>query len=233
MTHDDSVQIEAASPARGRALPRMRRRERASRTRGRETSPIPAMAERRPRGRGDRRRDPMGNFPPCKALKNHKMGKESRYRANPLRSRPNVSLQRGRRGARFASLTIRAFSTRLDRRRKSPAGSIAIVDPTVAATARRKLSPSQSLENSQNGKIISISREPVPQAGGTAVQFPRRHRRQLALYLRSRWMASPSARNHEMQLQSIRPYSPLRREQLVRPLEPSQPCMPIDGNLSP
>jgi hypothetical protein len=233
MTHDDSVQIEAASPARGRALPCVRRRERASRTRGWETSPIPAMAERGPRGRGDRRRDRMGNFPPCKALKKHKMGKESRYRASPLCSQPNVSLQRGRRGARFASLTIRAFSTRLDRRRESPAGSIAIVDPTVAATARRKLSPSQSLENSQNGKIISISREPFRRLaerrfnfrGDIAANWPSTYDPAGLLRLRLAITKRDSNRSDPFPLYGAK--SSCGRS------SPLSLCMPIDGKLSP
>ena len=172
------------------------------------------------RGSGGRRRGLMGNFPPCNALKNHKTGKESRYCANPLCSRPKVALHLGRRGAQFA-LTIRAFSTPLDRH------------PSIAATARRKLSPSQSLENSQNGKIIAIARKPIPQAGGAVVQFPRRHRRQPAHYLRPRWMASPSARKRETQLQSIRPCSLYGANSSCARSSPLSRCMPIDGNLSP
>jgi hypothetical protein len=42
---------------------------------------------RRSRGRWDRRRDRGGNFPPCKALKTHKMRKESRFCASAF-SRP-------------------------------------------------------------------------------------------------------------------------------------------------
>jgi hypothetical protein len=57
------------------------------------------------------------------------MRKESRFRANSLRGRR--SLHRGGRGARFGTLTIQAFSTRFERRRKSPAGSIATVDPKL------------------------------------------------------------------------------------------------------
>jgi hypothetical protein len=232
MTHDDSVQIEAASPARGRALPCVRRRERASRTRGWETSPIPAMAERGSRKRGSAR-ERMGNFPPCKALKKHKMGKESQCRANLLCSQPNVSLQRGRRGARFASLTIRAFSTRLDRRRESPAGSIAIVDPTVAATARRKLSPSQSLENSQNGKIISISREPFRRLaerrfnirGDIAANWPSTYDPAGLLRLRLAITKRDSNRSDPILLYGAN--SSCARS------SPLSLCMPIDGKLSP
>jgi hypothetical protein len=101
MTHDDSFQIAAASSARRRALARMRRRESASRTQRWVTSPIPAMAERRPRDRGDRLCDGTRNFPPCKALKTHKMRKESQCCANPSAGRRNVSRRRGRRGLRW------------------------------------------------------------------------------------------------------------------------------------
>jgi hypothetical protein len=51
MTHDDSVQIAAASSGRRRALARAATRERVEDATV-DTSPIPAMAERRPRDRG-------------------------------------------------------------------------------------------------------------------------------------------------------------------------------------
>jgi len=50
---------------------------------GRRSRRFPAMAERRPRGSGDPGCDRKGNFPPRKALKTHKMRKESRFRASP------------------------------------------------------------------------------------------------------------------------------------------------------
>ena len=83
MTHDDSVQIAATSPARRRAFARMGRAERAS---GRDTiGDVASGPGRTPvAGRWDRRRDRGGNFPPCKALKTHKMRKESRFCASPF-----------------------------------------------------------------------------------------------------------------------------------------------------
>src|SRR5271169_4301606 len=47
-----------------------------------ETSSLLAMVERRSGGRRDRWRDREGNFLPCKALKTHKTGKESRFCAS-------------------------------------------------------------------------------------------------------------------------------------------------------
>ena len=57
-----------------------------------------------------RRRDGGGNFPPCKALKTHKMGKESRFCASPFRGPAGSvviaeSWRRGRdRGGKFSAL---------------------------------------------------------------------------------------------------------------------------------
>src|SRR5277367_4080631 len=84
MTHDDSVQIAATSPARRRAVTRIRRGERAS---GRDAvvDVVASGPGRTPVARevGSAARS-RGNFPPCKALKTHKMRKESRFCASPF-----------------------------------------------------------------------------------------------------------------------------------------------------
>ena len=49
-----------------------------------EASSFPSEP-RRSRGTGNRRGDRQGNFPPCKALKTHKMRKESRFCASRFR----------------------------------------------------------------------------------------------------------------------------------------------------
>jgi hypothetical protein len=107
---DESTQIAATSPARRRALARMRRCERASGTRRSEASGIRVATG-------------SENYRPCKALKTHKMGKDSRFCASPLLG-PAERVARGREGAaRGPSLpTIRAFWTRLERLRVSSTG---------------------------------------------------------------------------------------------------------------
>ena len=69
--------------AAARARPHVAK-QKASVSRRSEPSLFPAVAERRSRGRGPRRHDRDGNFPPCKALKTHKMRKESRFCASPF-----------------------------------------------------------------------------------------------------------------------------------------------------
>ena len=100
MGNDDSVQIAAMSSRRRRAFARMWRGERAS---GREmVGGIVVAVGAAPIARNrNRRGERMGNFPPCKALKTHKMRKESRFCASPFR-RPESLRRRGRRDARWA-----------------------------------------------------------------------------------------------------------------------------------
>src|SRR5277367_1390694 len=81
MTHDDSVPIGATSLAPRRALAHMRRAERAC---GRDAmrDVVASGHGRAPVGRKKGSVARQGNFPPCKALKTHKTGKESRFCAS-------------------------------------------------------------------------------------------------------------------------------------------------------
>src|SRR5271168_2886680 len=62
----------------------MRRRGEASGASRCEMSSFRLIAKRRPRKTRGLRHDRGGNFPACKALKTHKMGKESRFFARPF-----------------------------------------------------------------------------------------------------------------------------------------------------
>jgi hypothetical protein len=171
MTHDDSVHIAATSPARRCTLARPRRGDRAS---GRQTigDVVVSGHRRAPIARrcGSAMR-PHAKFSASQSLKNSRNGERISIVREPgserPAERPHADAEGAARGRR--PVAIRAFSTRLERRPGSSAGSVAIADPgsgAASAGQRGKFSASQSLENTQNGERISILREPVP--GGSA-----------------------------------------------------------------
>ena len=90
------------APRRGEGAVRDRRRSRSGRSRPDSTVRGGPRSLSLPRGGGETR---VGNFPPCKALKTHKTGKESRFRANPAPTR-HCERSESIRGAVAAHLRI-------------------------------------------------------------------------------------------------------------------------------
>jgi hypothetical protein len=93
MTHDDCVEISATSKSEV-AFARMRRRKWALGASRCGTSPFRRIDERRSRETRDRHHDRGGSFPACKALKTHKMRKESRILASQSPMRADIATRR-------------------------------------------------------------------------------------------------------------------------------------------
>lgn len=103
----------------------------------------------------DRRCERIGNFPPCKDLKTHKMRKESRFCAGPRlgpveRVARMGKARRAAGGAHDPALSTRALTRVVGGLDRDPS-----LGGPALATPIRKFSAMQSLENSQNGKGIA------------------------------------------------------------------------------